>query len=308
MRGFWILIALFAAACGSSTPPPPSTGSGGGGGVQSITGKERIGWDQPAADTAELATFGYAIYVDDSRNELTDTSCASSGGAAGFACSGKLPPMTSGAHKLELATFSTVNSASGESTRSSPLQVVVSAALTAESVPATDWQSGEVDPTQDGIRLRIDKIVDSLDRPTDAAFSDDGRLFIAEEPGRIRVVSGGQLQSAPALSLTAETGVPPVVLGIAFDPDFQNTHFVFVLYLAESSNGSAVYLSRYRELRGTLAQRAVLFQSVVDGVASGKGRIRLERDGWDPRQDGVLVWRMGLVDVAHGRLSRGPRR
>ena len=81
MRGFWILITLFAAACGSSTPPPPSTGTGGG--VESITGRERIGWDQPATDTVELATFGYAIYVDNARNELTDTSCASAAGTAG---------------------------------------------------------------------------------------------------------------------------------------------------------------------------------------------------------------------------------
>jgi glucose/arabinose dehydrogenase len=276
MRGFWVLIALLAAACGSGTPAPPSTG-GGGGGVQTITGKERIGWDQPAADTVELATFGYAVYVDDSRSEMTDTSCASTAGAAGYACSGKLPPMTSGAHKLEIATFSTINTDSGESTRSTPLQVVVSAALTADSAPAADdWQSGEIDPTQDGVRLRIDRIVDSLERPTDAAFSDDGRLFIAEEPGRIRVVNGAQLQNAPALSLTAEDGVPPLVFAIAFDPDFENTHFVFVLH-AGSPNGPAVYLSRYRELRGTLAQRAVLFQSSVEGVASGAMRFGPDR-------------------------------
>jgi glucose/arabinose dehydrogenase len=185
--------------------------------------------------------------------------------------------MTSGAHKLELATFSTVNTESGESTRSSPLQVVVSAALTADSVPATDWQSGEVDPMQDGVRLRIDRIADSLDRPTDAAFSDDGRLFIAEERGRIRVVSGGQLQSAPALSLTAEADVPALVLAIAFDPDFQNTHFVFVLYTADSSQGAPVYLARYRELRGTLAQRAVLFQWALEGVASAAMRFGPDR-------------------------------
>ena len=272
MRGFCVLITVFVAACGSSTPAPPSTGSGGGGGVQSITGRERIGWDQPAADTVELATFRYAIYVDDSRSEITDTSCASTAGTAGFACSGKLPPMSSGAHKLEIATFSTANPDAGESGRSTPLQVVVSAALTADSAPAMDWQSGEVDPTQDGVRLRIDKIVDSLDRPTDAGFSDDGRLFVAEQPGRIRVVAGGQLQSAPALSLSAEDGVPPQILAIAFDPDFRNTHFVFVLHAADAPNGPTLYLSRYRELRGTLAQRAVLFQSAVEGIASAAMR------------------------------------
>jgi hypothetical protein len=46
---------------------------------------------------------------------------------------------------------------------------------------------GEIDPTQDGVRLRIDKLAESLNQPTDAAFSSDGRLFIAEALGRIRV-------------------------------------------------------------------------------------------------------------------------
>jgi hypothetical protein len=86
MRGFWILITLFAAACGSSTPPPPSTGTGGG--VESITGSERIGWDQPGTDTVELATFGYAIYVDNARSELTDTSCASAAKPQGSRAAG----------------------------------------------------------------------------------------------------------------------------------------------------------------------------------------------------------------------------
>jgi glucose/arabinose dehydrogenase len=276
MRGFWILITLFAAACGSSTPASPSTG--GGGGVESITGKERIGWDQPAADAVELATLGYAIYVDDSRNEVTDASCASAAGPGGFACSGKLPPMSNGAHKLELVTFSTVNTDSGESNRSNPLQVLVSAALTADIAPAVDWQSGEIDPTQDGVRLRIDKLAEPLDHPTDAAFSDDGRLFIADVSGRIRVFSGDQQQSAPALSLPPVDGIPSAILAMAFDPDFKNTGFVFVLHTAESSNGPAVYLSRYRELRGTLAQRAVLFQSAVDNVTDASAAMRFGPD------------------------------
>jgi len=277
MRGFWILITLFVAACGSSTPPPPSTGTGGG--AETITGRERIGWDQPASDTTELETFGYAIYVDNSRSDITDTSCAGTAGAAGFSCSGKLPPMSSGAHTLEISTFSTVNTDSGESSRSAPLQVVVSAALISDAASALDWQSGEVDPTQDGVRLRVDKLVDSLDRPTDAAFSDDGRLFIAEESGRIRIVSAGQMQSAPALALAAEDGPPPTILAIAFDPDFQTTRFVFVLHTAQSANGPAIYLSRYRELRGTLAQRAVLFQfaAVSTGDASAAMRFGPDR-------------------------------
>ena len=59
----------------------------------------------PAADTAELATFRYAIYVDGARSELADVTCGSTAGAGGFACSGRLPAMSVGTHTLELAVL-----------------------------------------------------------------------------------------------------------------------------------------------------------------------------------------------------------
>jgi glucose/arabinose dehydrogenase len=279
MRRSWILITLFAAACGSSTPPAPSTGPGNGT-TESITGRERIGWDQPAADSNELATFRYAIYVDGSRNELIDPSCSGSGGEAGFSCSGKLPPMSSGAHTLELATFSIVNTDSGESPKSSPLHVVVSAIVASDTAPIADWQNGEIDPTRDGVRLRVDKVTDGLDRPTDAAFAPDGRLFISERTGRVRSVSDGILQSADALLLPEDDdGVPQAALSIAVDPEFAKTRFVFILHTAETREGPVIRLSRYREFRGKLAERAVLFESASPGSSDPSAVARFGPDG-----------------------------
>ena len=70
VRAWTILLgALVLVACQSESPSAPSGG-------ESITGSERFGWEQPAADAAELATFRYAIYVDDARSEATGVSCA----------------------------------------------------------------------------------------------------------------------------------------------------------------------------------------------------------------------------------------
>jgi aldose sugar dehydrogenase len=279
MRRSWIAITLFAAACGSSTPPSPSTGPGNGT-AESITGRERIGWDQPAADSTELATLRYVVYVDGARSEIVDPSCSGSAGPAGFSCNGKLPPMSSGAHTLELATYSTVNTDSGESPKSSPLRVVVSAILASDTAPAVEWQSGEIDPTRDGVRLRIDKVSESFDRPTDAAFAPDGRLFIAERSGRLRIVSDGALQAADALQLPEDDdGVPQAALSIAFDPDFAKTRFVFVLHTAESADGPLIRLSRYREFRGRLAERAVLSQSPATSSSDRSAVARFGPDG-----------------------------
>ena len=274
--GFWILITLFSGACGSSRPSPPSTGGSNGSPV-SITGRERIGWDQPAGDADLLGSLRFAIYVDNVRNEMTDASCSSALGASGFPCSGQLPPMTSGAHTLQIAAFSGSGDDVVEGDRSSPLQVIVSATASTATAAQTEFRSGDTDPTRDGVRLRIDKLAEQLDRPADAAFAPDGRLFIAER-GQVRVLSGGVLQDTAALSLAVDDPSQRL-LSIAFDPDFQRTRFVFVLQTIDSPDGPIVLLARYRELRGALGQRAVIFQSAVEGDREPSGMLRFGPDG-----------------------------
>src|SRR5688572_23061538 len=98
-----LLSLAVAAGCGDSRPPtpsPPGTGTG-----ETITGRERVGWDQQAASSAELGTFRYAMYVDGTRSELSEVTCAQTAAAAGFSCSARLPVMTNGVHSLELAAF-----------------------------------------------------------------------------------------------------------------------------------------------------------------------------------------------------------
>jgi len=279
MRRSWILVTLLAIACGSSPQPAPSPGPGTGTG-ESITGRERIGWDQAASDARELATFRYVIYVDGSRSDIADASCGASAGSSGFACSGRLPAMSNGAHTLELATYRAEDPDNSESPRSSSLRVVVNAVQSGATTAAPDWQSGQVQTARDGVKLRIDKVAEGLDRPADAAFAPDGRLFIAERAGRIRVVAEGQLQNPDALLLPMDDeGVRQGALSIAIDPDFARTHFVFVAHTADSTEGPVVRLSRYRELRGTLGERAILFQSATANSIDASAVARFGPDG-----------------------------
>src|SRR5215212_11466416 len=120
-RRFCIAVTIVAAACGSSKPPE-SPGSAAG---QSITGRERIGWDQPARDAAELPSLHFALYIDGTRTEFADASCSTTAGSSGFPCTGKLPAITNGAHTLEAAAFTILDGNVNESSRSSPLRVVV---------------------------------------------------------------------------------------------------------------------------------------------------------------------------------------
>jgi hypothetical protein len=114
-----LLILSASSACGGGSPstPPPAGGD-------TITGSERFGWDQPAADAGELATFRYAIYVDDVRSEVTDAQCAPAQTPRQFACTCSLPSMTSGPHTVQVSAYVLDGGTVRESSRSTPVRVV----------------------------------------------------------------------------------------------------------------------------------------------------------------------------------------
>jgi len=73
--------------------------------------------------------------------------------------------------------------------------------------------------------------------PTAMAFAPDGRLFICEKTGKVRVVSAaGVLQTAAFIDLTSRIsqGNERGLLGIAFDPNFASNRFLYVFYSANS--------------------------------------------------------------------------
>ena len=134
-RPSWTAAAVVTAlaaipACGGSSPPPSTSGPAGGG--ERISGGERLGWTQSAADATELASFRYAAYVDNNRVELAAATCGASGGA--FSCSSPMPPMNAGAHSIELVSFVVDNGVVIESARSAALHVTVTG-LTADAAP-----------------------------------------------------------------------------------------------------------------------------------------------------------------------------
>lgn len=76
------------------------------------------------------------------------------------------------------------------------------------------------------------QIATGLESPTTMAFVPDGRIFVAEQAGKLRIVKGGELLSTPAVDLSgriAATGERGL-LGIAFDPYFSQNGYVYLYY------------------------------------------------------------------------------
>ena len=60
----------------------------------------------------------------------------------------------------------------------------------------------------DGTRYAVEVVLTNLEVPWSLAFAPDGRLFITERPGRVRIAQNGALLPQPALTVTdvAATG------------------------------------------------------------------------------------------------------
>ncbi|MDB5244209.1 MAG: hypothetical protein JWN18_79 [Parcubacteria group bacterium] len=86
--------------------------------------------------------------------------------------------------------------------------------------------------------FQVSTVVSGLTLPTAFAFAPDGRIFIAQKSGAIRLVKNGVLQPAPVVQLTdvndyADRGVE----GIALDPNFGQNGFLYIAYTYENTPG-----------------------------------------------------------------------
>ena len=80
------------------------------------------------------------------------------------------------------------------------------------------------------------QMASGLRRPTAMAFAPDGRLFVCEQDGTLRVIKNGVLLSTPFVSLTVSSVGERGLLGVAFDPGFESNGFVYVYYTATTPN------------------------------------------------------------------------
>ena len=75
---------------------------------------------------------------------------------------------------------------------------------------------------------------DLLD-PTALAVAPDGRIFVAEQAGRLRIVDKGKLLPSSFLDITSQvdSNGERGLLGIALDPDFASNQWVYIHYTSK---------------------------------------------------------------------------
>ena len=75
-------------------------------------------------------------------------------------------------------------------------------------------------------------VASGLNTPTAMALAPDGRIFVCQQGGALRVIKDGALLPTPFVTVTVDSSGERGLLGIAFDPNFVSNQLVYIYYTA----------------------------------------------------------------------------
>lgn len=154
--------------------------------------------------------------------------------------------------------------------------------------------------------FNIETVITDLDLPVAFAFVPDGRLFVVEKAGRVKIWKDGVTYARPLIDIRDEVNdfVDRGLLGIALDPDFMTNGYLYLLH-AWDEPGQAKDVDEPRRSR-------LMRYTVRGDVALPNSGVTLLDDHWNDTQNhsvGTLkfdpqgwLW----VSLGDGSLSARP--
>jgi glucose/arabinose dehydrogenase len=113
------------------------------------------------------------------------------------------------------------------------------------ATPKEDAAEVAADQSRTDVKLAVEQVASGLDQPVYlTAPTGDARLFVVEQPGRIRVIENGRLLGKPFLDIAAKvrSGGEQGLLSVAFHPQYRANGFLFVNY---TDNKGDTRIERY---------------------------------------------------------------
>jgi len=126
-------------------------------------------------------------------------------------------------------------------------------------------------------------VANGLASPTAMEFAPDGRLFVCQQGGQLRVIKNGVLLATPFVSLAVDSNGERGLLGIAFDPDFQTNNFIYLYYTPSASSPRHNQVSRFTANGDVVAAGSEVVILSLDNLSSATnhngGAIHFGSDG-----------------------------
>lgn len=180
------------------------------------------------------------------------------------------------------------------------LTAIMALLLPASCEAAVGEQTPVGTPAPDSVsaEIEVDEFATGLNIPWEMAFSPDGRIFITERPGSVRVILDDELQQEPWIELEVADVGEGGLLGLALDPDFADNHFVYVAYTYRDSTG--ILKNRLERLiddpdSNSGSSDRIILDDVPGGNIHDGGRVKFGPDG-------KIYWTTG--DVGNANLAQ----
>jgi len=131
----------------------------------------------------------------------------------------------------------------------------------------------------------VQLVASGLRAPWAVDLAPDGRLFVTERPGRVRIVQlgpGGGLQPDSWATVPASTSIDGErgLLGIALDPDFAQTRFVYLYYTYVAPGGAIRNkVVRMRDQSNRGVEETVILDGILGNNDHDGGRLKFGPDG-----------------------------
>lgn len=87
-------------------------------------------------------------------------------------------------------------------------------------------------------------VANGISNPTAMAFAPDGRIFVAQQSGALRVIKNGALLAAPFITLSVNDDGERGLIGVTLDPDFDTNHYLY-LYHTTTEGGIHNRITRF---------------------------------------------------------------
>jgi glucose/arabinose dehydrogenase len=86
-----------------------------------------------------------------------------------------------------------------------------------------------------------EQVIAGISSGTAMDFAPDGRLFVTQQSGALRVIKNGSLLATPFTSLTVDSSGERGMLGLAFDPNYATNRFVYVYHTVPAPAGGSAH-------------------------------------------------------------------
>lgn len=155
------------------------------------------------------------------------------------------------------------------------------------------------------------QLATGISNPTAMAFAPDGRLFICQQGGAIRVFKNGSLLGASFASFSVSSTGERGLLGIAFHPNFSTNRYIYIYHTL--ADGSRNRLSRILasstnpDVMESNSQETILnFDALSSATNHNGGFIKFGTDGklYVAIGDNANGAHAQNLDTYHGKLLR----